>query len=172
MRGANPPRSKVPAQPRHSASHSRRHCQSTLGRARSPVSPEPKASREAGAMRGARRLIRLLQNHRRRRSLDRDLEPCRHVNAADKDLHVLCRRSSRDRRHPQHANGRAGAPRTPPHLRLVLIRRRTDGACHSFFLPAAAAPPPKIAANTIPMRLCHLNNSDHLNDLERLESFS
>ena len=61
MRGANPPRSKVPAQPRHSASHSRRHCQSTLGRARSPVSPEPKASREAGAMRGARLLIRLLQ---------------------------------------------------------------------------------------------------------------
>ena len=60
----NPPRSKAPAQPRHSASHSRRHCHSTFGRARSPVSPEPKASREAGAMRGARRLIRLLQHRR------------------------------------------------------------------------------------------------------------
>ena len=97
----NPPHSKAPAQPRHSASPSCRH--RFPGRARSPVSPEPKARREAGAMRGARRILRLLQNHRRRRSLDRNLEPCRHVNAADNDLQVLRSRSSRDLRHPRLA---------------------------------------------------------------------
>ena len=50
---------------------------------------EPKASREAGAMRGARRLVRPKKHHRRRRFLDLDLESSRHVNTADKDLHIL-----------------------------------------------------------------------------------
>ena len=35
----NPPHSKAPAQHRHSASHSRRHCKSTPGRARTPAAP-------------------------------------------------------------------------------------------------------------------------------------
>ena len=59
-----------------------------------------------------------------------------------------------------------------PHIRLVPVGKCTVGARHSFFLPAAAAPPPKIAANTIPMRLSHLTNSNHFNDLELLESSS